>query len=284
MKKRLFAALVLGCMLIGMTAGCGSKDNKEASSAKTSTASTVSDASKDASKDASEASKQESKKESKTETASKSESSAEKKESSVESKEDSEAESSVEESSEEPSVQESSEEESQAAESSTEAPAEESSQAEPEPSEVELSEPEAPPAQGSFTVADMGFVYNGSMVVPGSDMESALSVLGAASSVNTAPSCIGVGEDKIYTYSGFTVESFPATTGETVLNITLTGASASTAKGVTVGMTADDIAAAYGTPTEADDFFISYNTGSGMHLDFLMDGGKIIEIAYVLDV
>lgn len=291
MKKRLFAALILGCMLVCMTAGCGSKDNKEAASDKASTASTTSAASSDASKDASKStseaskktsetskqtSKEESSKASKDETASKAESKEESKEPSEESK----PESSAEESSEEPSVQESSEESSAPTESSEEPSV--VSDLGPAASEVEISEPAAPTM--GFTEADMAFIYNGAMVVPGSDMASALSAVGDPNSISSAPSCIGVGEDKIYSYNGFSIESFPASQGETVLNVTITGAGAATSKGVTVGMTASDIKNSYGTPSEEDDYFISYNTGSGKHLDFLMDGGKIIEIAYVLDV
>lgn len=264
MKKRVFAVILAGLMTACALAACsGSEENTESSG-------TIVLSSADEKSEASEE-KTESKEESKTE--SKTESKEESKEKSkAESSED--AESSEEESSE-PSEEESEEESSEPVdEQGTEDSAEESLQPEPSSSE-------APVQSVGFSEADMSFVYNNAYIAPNDNMSEVIAKIGNANSVQSAPSCIGVGEDKIYNYGSFTIESYPASDGEKVLNIMITDSSVSTSKGISVGMSAADIKEVYGEPTEGDDYFISYKADARTHLDFIMDGSSIMEIDYV---
>ena len=138
---------------------------------------------------------------------------------------------------------------------------------------------------GSFNNNDIIFNYNGYDIKPNDVMSTVVSAIGNASNVESAPSCIGVGEDKIYFYGGFSIETYPESSGEKILHVAITDSSAATVKNVTVGMTTADIEKAYGTNNLTKDEYIYTYTGSGnTHLDFLVENGVIIEIDYVYDV
>ncbi len=145
-------------------------------------------------------------------------------------------------------------------------------------------ESEGTPVSGSFDDSDLTFYYQNTAIRPGDDMNQVLAAIGNASGVTAAPSCIGSGEDKKYAYSGFDIESYPAPNGETVMVIYVSDAGIKTAKGVSVGMTAADLTAAYGTPSSSNEYLISYAASGNLHLDFLMENGKIFEIDYMMDV
>ena len=288
MKNR-WSIILAGIMAAAMAAGCANSSPADESSVKTGSIA-LEESSVVSTGEASESSKAESKTESKSE--SKAESKAESKtESKAESKEESKAEASLEASTE---SKEESKPESKAEESKTESEAassvpdkvSEPSQEEPEqPSAVE-SQQEAP-STGGFSAADMSFVCNGVSVKP-TDSVDVLSGMGTPDRVDTAPSCIGVGEDKIYTFGDVSIETYPDPAGEKVLNITVTGNGAATSKGIRTGMTYNDIIAAYGTSgmdsSQSDEYFVTYPSEGKLHLDFLLDGGKIVEIDYVFDV
>ncbi len=93
--------------------------------------------------------------------------------------------------------------------------------------------PTNPPKQeGSFAASDAVFVYNDRQVALNSDMDTVLAALGEANSMTTAPSCIGVGEDKTYHYDGFTVTTYPRGDKDYVMEIKVLDAAIATAKGI----------------------------------------------------
>ena len=280
MKKRVLITM-LACLTLTAFAGCNSSsesgDTKSSGTVNVSAASEESEVSEESKAESTEISRTESREESKQESKSES--------SSADSQESSEP--SIEESSSSEEPQESSREEA----SETEIPAESSEQSEAEPVHVSeepsvVSEPDPVPVSGSFSASDLTFAFNGAQITPDDNMSSVLASVGDAQNVTSVPSCIGVGEDKIYSYGEFKIESYPNSAGERVLNITIEGSTVSTPKGIRVGMTADDVKAAYGTDAldpSSDDYILIYRSGS-RHLDFLMENGVIFEIDYVLDV
>ncbi len=137
---------------------------------------------------------------------------------------------------------------------------------------------------GTFTGEDIEFKYNNSYIKPNDTMSSVKQKIGNANNVATLPSCIGVGNDYVYRYNGFEIESYPSSSGERVLHIYITDSSISTEKGVKVGMKTADIVKAYGSDCISDDYSYSYLASGNMHLDFIIDNGTIIEIDYIYDV
>ena len=145
--------------------------------------------------------------------------------------------------------------------------------------------PTNPPKQeGSFAASDAVFVYNDRQVALNSDMDTVLAALGEANSMTTAPSCIGVGEDKTYHYDGFTVTTYPRGDKDYVMEIKVLDAAIATAKGIRLGSTMDDMTAAYGSGYRTFGYICAYQTNDNKSLQFFVEDGVITEISYAYKV
>ncbi len=138
---------------------------------------------------------------------------------------------------------------------------------------------EAPKPQGSFSSADTDFVYNGQRVSLNENMSSVLSKLGKASSVSSAPSCHGDGEDKTYEYNGFTIYTYPSGGNDLVLEINVQSSAIPTSKGIKAGSSLNDITAVYGNNYTNDGNYIVFSSGIKT-LQFFMSGNTVSEIDY----
>ena len=138
---------------------------------------------------------------------------------------------------------------------------------------------EAPKPQGSFSAADTDFVYNGQRVSLNENMSSVLSKLGKASSVSSAPSCHGDGEDKTYEYNGFTIYTYPSGGNDLVLEINVQSSAIPTSKGIKAGSSLNDITAVYGNNYTNDGNYIVFSSGIKT-LQFFMSGNTVSEIDY----
>ena len=128
------------------------------------------------------------------------------------------------------------------------------------------------------------FVYNDRQVVLNSDMDTVLASLGEANSMTTAPSCIGVGEDKTYRYDGFTVTTYPRGDKDYVMEIKVLDAAIATAKGIRLGSSMDDMTAAYGSGYRTFGYICAYQTNDNKSLQFFVEDGVITEISYAYKV
>ncbi|MCD8328229.1 MAG: hypothetical protein LUC25_03930 [Ruminococcus sp.] len=114
-------------------------------------------------------------------------------------------------------------------------------------------------------------------------MSSVISKLGNASSVTSAPSCHGEGEDKTYTYSGFEIYTCPNGSEDMIIEILITSSSISTPKGIKVGSSKNDVFAQYGKNYTESGYYYVYETGS-KSIQFFMSGDTVEEIDYYYDV
>jgi len=145
--------------------------------------------------------------------------------------------------------------------------------------------PTDPPKQeGSFAASDAVFVYNNRQVVLNSDMDTVLAALGEADSMTSAPSCIGVGEDKTYHYDGFTITTYPRGGKDYVMEVKVLDAAIATAKGVHLGSTVDDMTAAYGSGYRTFGYIYAYQTNDNKSLQFFVEDGVITELSYAYQV
>ena len=145
--------------------------------------------------------------------------------------------------------------------------------------------PTNPPKQeGSFAASDAVFVYNDRQVALNSDMDTVLAALGEANGMTTAPSCIGVGEDKTYHYDGFTVTTYPRGDKDYVMEIKVLDAAIATAKGIRLGSSMDDMTAAYGSGYRTFGYICAYQTNDNKSLQFFVEDGVITEISYAYKV
>lgn len=94
-----------------------------------------------------------------------------------------------------------------------------------------------------------------------------------------APSCLGSGEDRVYTYPDFQLFTYYENGKEELREILITGGSFETRKGIRVGSSTADVTAAYGEPAEAG--FYTYDTEDGK-LQFFFDSDHVFQIDYLI--
>ena len=96
------------------------------------------------------------------------------------------------------------------------------------------------------------------------------------------PSCAGQGISKFYTFNGgsFVVSTNPVGNEDSIAMITINDDSVSTAEGIFIGNTVDQLKAAYGEPKENDGTTYTYEKGSSILVFLVDDSGKITNIIY----
>lgn len=127
------------------------------------------------------------------------------------------------------------------------------------------------------------FVFQKGNVTIAVDAEAApiLASLGAYKNYDATPSCMFAGEDKIYVYDGFKLQTYQKTAGgaDFVHSLILTDDTYTTPEGIGIGSTVDRVLEVYGTPDDKTDAKIAY-TAKGMSLLFLTREGRVTSIQY----
>ncbi len=136
---------------------------------------------------------------------------------------------------------------------------------------------------GAQTAADAAyaFVSGGVSLTPDAEAAPLTTALGEPLSYFEAESCAFEGLDKIYTYGGFEVDTYPDENGvDRISAVILKDDSVATPEGLMIGDAADRITETYGEPTSAEGDHYVYEKG-GSALRFILQGGGIISIEYV---
>ena len=107
--------------------------------------------------------------------------------------------------------------------------------------------------------------------------------LGEPASYYEAASCAFEGLDKIYTYSGFELQTYPTDGKDFVSLVVLKDDSVATPEGVALGNTKAKVEERYGTDYQEDGALLTYQKG-GMKLCFILDGDQVVSIEYRSDV
>ncbi len=126
-----------------------------------------------------------------------------------------------------------------------------------------------------------GYAFEYQDVVFSMDMDvtDMTDLLGEPNSYFEEPSCAAEGIGKLYTYSGFELETYPDGENDLVACIILKDDSVATQEGVDLSMGREDIVAAYGEADEETDTSLVYRK-DGMKLLFVMEGDTIASIEY----
>lgn len=142
----------------------------------------------------------------------------------------------------------------------------------PEPQQTEALEPITPVGD------EVTFQVNGNVLRVGDDATGFLSAM-PPEFEETAPSMYGTGEDISYYYDDFTVYVWNGNGGAVTYSIDITGSGAATQKGITIGSSADDVIAAYGTEytEQAMDYVYTYEDCT---LRFTLIDGQVHYISY----
>lgn len=143
--------------------------------------------------------------------------------------------------------------------------------------ELEISQA---PEQQTEAAVSKGYVFvaSGVTVEVDADMAPILQALGEPASYFEAASCAFEGLDKIYTYNGFEIDTYPAQDKDLVSAVVLKDDSVTTAEGICIGDSLEKLLEAYGEATQ-DNGMVVY-TKDGMKLCFILQDDSIISIEY----
>ncbi len=111
------------------------------------------------------------------------------------------------------------------------------------------------------------------------DVAPILASLGAWRDYAESASCAFEGLDKIYTYAGFEIQTYPMGEKDFVYMIILQDDTVATEKGVRIGDSKDAVIAVYRIPDDQTDNSLTYN-GEGMYLQFIMRDDIVTSIQY----
>ena len=111
------------------------------------------------------------------------------------------------------------------------------------------------------------------------DVAPILAALGEWRDYDESPTSAFEGLDKIYTYAGFEIQTYPMGEKDFVYLIELYDDTAATEKGIRIGATKDAVIAAYGTPDKQESTYLKYNA-TDMYLEFHLTDGIVTSIQY----
>ena len=123
------------------------------------------------------------------------------------------------------------------------------------------------------------FKYKDVTVSVDENMKPILEKLGDPDSYFEAASCAFEGLDKIYTYSDFEIDTYPQGEEDFVSAIILKNDVVTTAEGIYIGCTKEDVTAAYGTDYAEEGNMLVYEK-DGMKLCFLCNNDEVTSIQY----
>lgn len=134
---------------------------------------------------------------------------------------------------------------------------------------------------GQQSASAKGYVFvSGSVTIfMDADASSITSALGEPKSYYEAASCAFEGLDKIYTYGGFEMETYPIDGKDYVSVVALKDDSVTTPEGVTLGDSRAKVEEKYGTEYRENGSSLVYEK-DGMKLTFILDGDEVISIQY----
>ena len=134
-------------------------------------------------------------------------------------------------------------------------------------------------SQAEETVKGYVFTYNDVSVVMDADAAPIVEKLGEPVSYFEAASCAFEGLDKMYTYNGFELDTYPVGDKDYVSSVILKDDSVSTAEGICIGDSLEKLKQAYDGEGEESGGMLVYSK-DGMKLCFIMQGEFIISIEY----
>lgn len=127
------------------------------------------------------------------------------------------------------------------------------------------------------------FSVKGISVQTDGDVAQYLPALGEPASYFEAASCAFDGLDKIYTYSGYVIKTYPQKDKDLVSSIILMDDSVSTLEGICIGSTKEAVISAYGQNYTEVGAMLVYEKDS-CKLGFLVEDGLVTSIQYTSTV
>lgn len=123
------------------------------------------------------------------------------------------------------------------------------------------------------------FTFNGVAVEMDADAAPVIGKLGEPVSYFEAQSCAFEGLDKIYTYNGFEIDTYPVKDTDCISAVIFKDDSVMTAEGVGIGDTKEKLEQVYGNEGTREDGMLVYGK-DGMKLCFILKDDEIISVEY----
>ncbi|MBQ7335469.1 MAG: hypothetical protein IJW92_03215 [Clostridia bacterium] len=136
--------------------------------------------------------------------------------------------------------------------------------------------------ENSDHAKDYLFSHNGITVAINAEAEPILTALGTPNAYDESPSCAFEGLDKVYSYAGFRIQTYPLNGKDYIYMVYIEDDSvALTQEGIRVGDSRATVIEAYGEADTATSTALIYR-GKGMTLEFLLTAnGTVSTIKYV---
>lgn len=123
------------------------------------------------------------------------------------------------------------------------------------------------------------FTYNGVSIAMNAPADPIIEALGDNYTYFEAPSCAYEGMDKVYTYNSIVVRSYTRDGVDYIAAVELKDDTVSTAEGIRIGSTEDDVRAAYGEDGQPGTAGIEYTKGDSF-ISFIFENGSVVAITY----
>ena len=123
------------------------------------------------------------------------------------------------------------------------------------------------------------FCYNDTVIEIDAASASVIEQLGEANSYFEAPSCAFEGIDKMYTYNGFEVDTYPLEDGDHISAVIFKDDTVATAEGVGIGDSVDKVIEIYGKDAVDESGMMVYDK-DGMQLCFIVEEERVISVEY----
>lgn len=125
------------------------------------------------------------------------------------------------------------------------------------------------------------FTVNDTRIVINQDASDALSKLGKAKKVFEQDSCAYQGKDKVYSYDGFEISTYPVGKKEYVSSVYILDDTAQTEEGIKIGSGSKEVIKAYGKNYKLENDVYRYSK-DGVEICFYMTNSKVDAIEYLV--
>lgn len=128
------------------------------------------------------------------------------------------------------------------------------------------------------------FTSGSAKIEMNADASAVVEELGEANDYFESESCAFEGLDKVYSYPGFQLKTYPVDDKDYVLSVVFMDDTVSTDEGISIGSTKDEVKEAYGEPSSESSTEMVYEKGD-TELKVGLDGDSVatLEIAAVTE-
>lgn len=128
------------------------------------------------------------------------------------------------------------------------------------------------------------FTSGSTKIEMNADASAVVEELGEADDYFESESCAFEGLDKVYTYPGFHLNTYPVDEKDYVLSVDFMDDTVETDEGISIGSSKDDVIEAYGEPTEENANSLVYEKGD-TEMTIGLDGDSVssLEISAVTE-